>query len=380
MRKNIFIALAAFSVLTTFTPAVSASAGASPEPYVYFGGDSAQAASYLGVDTRNLTPEMLAPLHLKNENGVEVTMVDQDAPAGKAGIKEHDVITNINGEPVESVEQLRRLIHEIPPGRTVTIGLRRDGQPLTVKAQLASRNEALPFGPDSIHLEALKAQLAAIPKEIQVEIPPMPEMNLPVSVVVVHSVMHSGLMLENLTPQLGDYFGVKNGHGLLVRSVEKGSLAEKAGFRAGDVIVRVNGQPVQDSSDVGFTLRSRNTSTASVVVLRDKKELTLTLKLPPRDQSEIQEESFAFPEISQEMHAEVDQMRSEMAKVQPQIEAAIEQARKAGEQATRQALQNHEQWEKQAQEFRKQGEQMRKQWREQERKLRQELHSKAFDI
>jgi serine protease Do len=73
--------------------------------------------SYLGVDTRDVTSDRLADLKLKEEHGVEVTLVDQDAPAGKAGVKEHDVILSLNGNQVESVEQLRRMIREIPPGR-----------------------------------------------------------------------------------------------------------------------------------------------------------------------------------------------------------------------------------------------------------------------
>ena len=72
-------------------------------------------SSYLGVDTRDVTPDRLGALKLKEEKGVEVTMVDQDAPAGKAGLKEHDVILTVNGAEVESVEQLRRMIREIPP-------------------------------------------------------------------------------------------------------------------------------------------------------------------------------------------------------------------------------------------------------------------------
>ncbi len=59
--------------------------------------------------------DRLATLHLKEERGVEITMVDQDAPAGKAGLKEQDVILTLNGEPVESVEQFRRMIRETPP-------------------------------------------------------------------------------------------------------------------------------------------------------------------------------------------------------------------------------------------------------------------------
>ncbi len=385
MSKAILVT-AAFSIFMGSAPALLASAGRSPEPpepYVYFSDGTAAETSYLGVDTRDLTPEMVGPLHLKNENGVEVTMVDQDAPAGKAGIKDRDVILSINGETVESVEQLRRLIREIPPGRTITIGLSRDGQLFTVKAQLTSRSEAFSFGPGSVRLEALKTQLAAMPREIHVEIPPIPDlegMDVPVSVVVVHSALHSGLMLENLTPQLGSYFGVKNGEGLLVRSVGKGSLAEQSGFRAGDVIVRVNGHPVSDSSDFSDTLRSRQASAVSVGIVRDHRELTLTLKLPPRDQSRVRREKFVFPEISEQMQVDMNEVRSELARIQPEIQVDVAQARQAAETAKKDLLKNREQWQKQAQQMRKQGEQMRREWQQEERKLREELHGNRLDI
>ena len=88
-------------------------------------------------------------------------------------------------------------------------------------------------------------------------------------------------MVENITPQLGEFFGVKNGNGVLVRSVEKGSRAEKAGFRAGDVIVKVNDQAVHDTSDFSHAVRSRNGDSVSVGVIRDKKEQNLNLSLPP---------------------------------------------------------------------------------------------------
>src|SRR5580698_3906242 len=113
-------------------------------------------SSYLGVDIMDITSDRLGALKLKEEKGVEVTMVDQDAPAGKAGIKEHDVILTMNGTPVESKAQLERLIHETPPGRIVSFGLSRDGQPMTVKVQLADRhNEFAMVGPKvkDLHIE-----------------------------------------------------------------------------------------------------------------------------------------------------------------------------------------------------------------------------------
>jgi serine protease Do len=318
MSKYFLFALLISPLIAANTLAISSPA-VLEQPFGYSSDDSG-GASYLGVDTRDISPDRVAPLHLKDEQGVEVTMVDQDAPAGKAGIKEHDVIMSVNGDRVESVEQLRRLIREIPSGRTVTIGLSRNGEPLTVKAQLAARKQSFGFNGKDFHFE-----MPPMPS-----IPPMPaisEMDLPVSVVVVHSAMRSGLMVENLTPQLGDFFGAKGGQGILVRSVEKGSLAEKAGFHAGDVIVRVNDQTIGDSGDFSRALRSRKDNTVTIGILRDKKATTLTIALPARKESGgVMDESFDMPEISAETRVELSKLKTEMARMQPQITLAVDKA------------------------------------------------------
>jgi serine protease Do len=237
MKNKAHFLLLTVVVLMIAAPSVLAQPG--PQPMVFYG-EGPWGGSYLGVDTQNVSADRIGQLHLKEERGVEVTTVDQDAPAGKAGIKEHDVILSVNEQQVESVEQLRRIIREIPAGRTVTIGISRDGQPLTLKAQLTERKN---IG-DMDHVFNFNMPPITVPA---VHIPPinMPDMDVP-SVVIMHSPARSGLMVENLTPQLGDYFGVKSGTGVLVRSVEKGSRGEQAGFRAGDVVVKINGSPVNE--------------------------------------------------------------------------------------------------------------------------------------
>src|SRR6266849_5002908 len=273
----------------------------------YSSEDFFDGGSYLGVDTRDVTADRLSALKLKEEHGVEVTLVDQDAPAGKAGIREHDVILTLNGTQVESVEQLRRMIREIPPGRVVTLGISRDGQPMTIKAQLADRKNTFAMGPQG---KPFKLVAPMIPP-----IPTIPDIDVPVSIVVVHSSTRSGLMVENLTPQLADFFGAKNGQGVLVRSVDKGSRAEKAGFRAGDVIVKINGEPIHDTGDFTHALRGRKDNTVNVNIIRDKKEQTLTLTLPERKESELFEESFDIPEIDAETRIDLSQVRSEAARI-----------------------------------------------------------------
>jgi len=348
----------------------------------YFGG-----SSYLGVDTRDITADRVAALKLKEERGVEVTMVDQDAPAGKAGIKEHDVILTVNGNSVESVEELRRMIHEIPPGRVISIGISRDGQPLELKAQLADRKKAFAMaGPQG---KEFHFAIPPIPP-----IPNIPDMDLPMSIVVVHSSMRSGLMVENLTPQLGDFLGAKNGQGVLVRSVEKGSGAEKAGFRAGDVIIKVNSETVSDAGDFTHALRAQKAGgTVSVGIIRDKKEQTLTLTLPERRQSGdlLEEESFdEIPEIDAETRIDLSEVQSEIARIRPQLSLAAQEARKAAEEIRkqfcerqhelRQQQEEMQQQQEQQDELREQQQELQNQLREQQEEMRQQMLEEQQDL
>ena len=289
------------------------------QPYVFYSEEPWGGGSYLGVDTEDITADKLGPLHLKEERGVEVTMVDQDAPAGKAGFKEHDVILSINDQQVQSVEQLRRMIHEIPAGRTINVGISRDGQPMTLRAQLADRGKmsnmehAFNFTIPAINIPAIS-------------IPPinMPQMDF-ANVVVIHSPIRSGLMIENLTPQLGEFFGVKSGNGVLVRSVEKGSRGESAGFHAGDVIVKINGSSVGDCSDFTRLLRKGADNKAAVTVLRDKKEQNLTLILPDVKHTGAIEPA---SDVETEPCAELTEPEQEMASLKMRLALVDRQAAK----------------------------------------------------
>jgi len=365
MRNSILMALVMLPVLAVATYAADQLWFDAPSKSYGFPSEDWGSGSYLGVDTRDITPDRVATLHLKDERGVEVTMVDQDAPAGKAGLKEQDVILTLNGSDVQSVEQLRRMIRETPPGRVVTLGISRNGQAMTIKAELADRKKSYAhIGPDT---KQFKFNMPVMPA-----MPMMPDMDLPASIVVVHSSARSGLMVENLTPQLGDFFGAKNGQGVLVRSVEKGSRADKAGFRAGDVIVKINGEPIRDSGDFSHALRSRKDNTASISVIRDKKEQTLTISLPEHKQSDLFRESLEveMPEIDAETREEWSQLQAEMAHLKPEMEEAInralEQAKPEIERQTREA-------QRRSQEFKRQMRDMQRQLRDHQREIEREL-------
>lgn len=375
MRNSVLTTIIVLPLLAVTTYAADNGSFA-PATDTYYGYSSEDwgSGSYLGVDTRDITPDRLPPLHLKDERGVEVTMVDQDAPAGKAGLKEQDVILTLNGTDVQSVEQLRRMIRETPPGRVVTLGVSRNGQGMTIKVELGDRkkNYSYSFGPDSKQFKFNMPTMPTMPV-----MPVMPEMDMPVSIVVVHSSARSGLMVENLTPQLGDFFGAKNGQGVLVRSVEKGSGADKAGFRAGDVIVKINGEPIRDSGDFSHALRSRKDNTANISVIRDKKEQTITITLPERKQSDLFRESLdlSMPEIDAKTREEISQIETEWAHLRPEMEEAInrqmKQLKPEIERQTREA-------QRRAEEYKRQMRDVQREWRDHQREIERELRQE-FD-
>lgn len=257
---------------------------------------------YLGISVHDIAPDQVAALKLKEARGAEIVLVDHDAPAGKAGLREHDVVLQLNGQTVTGEDQVRRLLHECPPGKTVTLLISRDGQQMTVSAQMAVSQE-------EVERQAWEQRLI-VPEPP----PPPPDMiggsdylPAPAQPAPVHSnsfigtmLMNSsytGAMLEKMSSQLADYFGVAGGTGLLVRSVEANSPAATAGMRAGDVVVRANAKPVASTGDWAKAVKSSRGRPLTVVVMRDRKEQTLTLTPDSKKRSSLDEPMENFDRI-----------------------------------------------------------------------------------
>lgn len=294
-----------------------------PEVYAFSEGGH----SYLGVDIQDITAERMGALKLKEERGVEVTMVDQDAPAGKAGLKEHDVILEFNGTRVESDEQLRRLIRETPPGRTVSLGISRDGSPLKVSVQLADRGKTEAYSMPKVW---------AMPRVQEI-----PKIEIPGFAFQVQAYSASlGIQAESLSSQLAEFFGVKEG--VLVRSVEKGSAAEKAGIKAGDVIVRADNEKLTDRADLSRVLRNhREGGKLPLGIVRDKREQTVTVDLPARNPHDswwqVPSDDSDWVEVQTEMRNMVDELRPEIEHarllVSSELRSALEKTRREVEES-----------------------------------------------
>lgn len=250
---------------------------------------------YLGVDLRNVTEEQAAALKLKDVHGVEITGVDHDAPACKAGLEVHDVILQMNGHIIEGEEQLRHMLKETPAGRQVTFVISRDGQQRTIQTQLANREEVERQAWEKHYIvpEPSDSSSAYIPHTGNSFLAP----SKPAPVKGTHSFLgtsmlvsasYTGAKLEVIGPQLAEFFGAQGHAGLLVHSVEPSSPAADAGLKAGDVVVKVNSVEIASASDWSKTIHENRGKTVNVIVLREKKEQTLTLVPDAKKRSSVE--------------------------------------------------------------------------------------------
>jgi len=237
----------------------------------------AMGGSFLGVGVREVDSERAKALGLKDEYGVEITRVEEDSPASKASLKVGDVVLEFNGQRVEGTEQFVRVVRETPAGRTVKLLVHRGGASMTLPATIAARK-----------MKGMTTSMAPL-EGMHIEMPRMETYTMPDIPKAMMSWRNAvlGVEAESLgESQLASYFGVKEG--VLVRSVMKGTAAEKAGIRAGDVLVKVDDTKVATPRDVTSAVRSAKTSAKKsfpVVVVREKRELSLSITVD-EDRSE----------------------------------------------------------------------------------------------
>jgi serine protease Do len=233
-------------------------------------------SSWLGVETHEVTADKARELKLSAERGVVLGKIVPDSPAAKAGLKENDVVTEINGQRVEGAAQFRRMIHEIPAGRSIQLTVWRDGRTQTVNATLGKSEE---------RHHAMK-MLAPTPGTFAFrmpEIPEIPPMEWNGNMVFGGGQPRLGIDAEDVSGQLGAFFGAPDGEGILVRDVNSGSPAEKAGVKAGDVITSLNGERIRSVGELREKLSAKGEDkdrTVKLGVLRNKSQITLSVELP----------------------------------------------------------------------------------------------------
>jgi len=346
---------------------------------------------YLGVEIADVDQEKAQQLKLKDVRGAVITLIDHDAPAGKIGLKVNDVVISVNGQTVEGAEQFKRMLHEIPAGRKISLEISRDGNIQTIAVELADR-------------AAMEHDVwDKMDKEDGDLISPAPGMGiLGTDGDVAGSTgfhmpffgtnLNVGALVEPLTSQMAEALGVSGG--LMVKQVGHRTEAAKAGLRALDVILKVGSDSITTSADWERALRSNVGKQVQVTILRDKKQQTLSLQVDSKRHSELEwydvfgdfnpalvaENDFVIPEAL-EAQADAAAARAQIdSQVQAQVEANEQLQKQIESQADalRSQIQNQVQslTDQQAEQLRKQAERMAKQAAQ----LSQQLQGDQFKV
>lgn len=227
---------------------------------------------YLGIGVQDVDGDRAKALKLKEERGAEITTVYPDSPAAKAGLKAGDVVLDFNGTAVQGMAHLQRLVGDTPAGHTAKMTIWRNGAAQTITAMIGQRKGMWLETPDGVTTITGP----------ETPMPPMPPMAMPRMITIMPSGM-LGIDGEPLNeePQFAEFMGAKDG--VLVKSVNRNSAAEKAGIKAGDVIVKVDDTHVSSSGDITRALRAAHgKKNFTLSIVRNKKEMTLAVDLGER--------------------------------------------------------------------------------------------------
>ncbi len=231
-------------------------------------------SAYLGIYMDELSRKLKRKYDYPREDGVLVIEIVENSPAEEAGLEEDDIIYLFDGKEVESAKQLSSLVKEKNPGDEVDIVLYRAGDEKKVKVVLGEYPYEVSIDVDD--LEDYAEEIGDFAGKLGRSIEFLWQDRFSAK-------GRLGLELSDLDKELAEYFDVKGGEGVLILRVHEDSPAEKAGVKAGDVIVNFNGEKVSEVEDIIDELGDLEDETVELEVVRKGKEQTLTIELEGRE-------------------------------------------------------------------------------------------------
>jgi serine protease Do len=218
--------------------------------------------AWLGVYLQDINRDLKEAMDLKSKTGALIAGVVEDSPAEEAGIEEEDVIVELDGEKVRGSSSLTKLVKKHSPGDEITITLVRDGKEKSIAVTLGTRPKGeFVYEHDFEPLLSLKKGKG-------------PESYF----LSFQSGSRIGVKVQGLSEQLAEYFGVRDAEGVLITEVEEDMPAEKAGLKAGDVIVEADGDEVGDTQELREIISKKEEGDeVEIKVIRDRKSQTFSV-------------------------------------------------------------------------------------------------------
>ena len=283
-------------------------------PAGVFAGPASTTGGYLGVYTSDMDAAMLEALDFE-EDGILINDVARGTPAEKAGLKAGDIILRVGDRKMVSTKSLKRAMWRLDPGEETTVVYWRDGKEHTVKVTVAEK----------------------------------PERDFGAHVVIRDNDDHTwswgdtgnwstkkksaflGVELQPLGEQLAAYFGVDEDEGALIESVVEDSPAEKAGLKAGDIILTVAGESIDGPGDVSSAVWDKEPGDeVDVVIMRDKKKQTIKATLGERD-SGIYFHPGTVGHLVREMVSDMPDIKVELDEIRGEILDLRNQVKELGD-------------------------------------------------
>jgi len=198
---------------------------------------------YIGAYLQDVDPNLARAFKIPNNSGVVITKIDPNTPAEKAGLKEGDVVTQVNGENVIDVQGLRNRIAGMSPGSVAKMHVYRNGSPTDVSVTLGER---------PADLEARNSRQNRGGDQAQGQ----------------HSGLE-GVSVDDITSDVAQQLQLPRGTtGVVVTDVDESSAAAEAGLQRGDIIEQVNRTPVKSASDFDRQVRQGKGGTTLLLVNR----------------------------------------------------------------------------------------------------------------
>lgn len=275
------------------------------------------------------------------EDQVEIIEVEKDSPAEIADLEEGDVVIEFDGEEVVDTELLAKMIRMRKPGETITIKIEREGKVQNVKVKLGELSKESVWS----DFERKFPRLFAPSKE-KLEVWRVPELTRPdVFRFRFEQRKFIGVRIQELNPELSEFFGIDKGTGILVSSVEKDGPADKAGLKVGDVIITADGDRMERSQDLVDLIQVKEKGDKiTIEFLRNKKKRTIEV--------EVEEEESSAPFLlSRDPQQYLETWKNYMDTYETQSKKLAKTYKKVGEDQYKQLMENQkkmsEQWQKQ---------------------------------
>jgi C-terminal processing protease CtpA/Prc len=225
--------------------------------------------AWLGVSLTDMNADMAKEKGIKADEGAYIREVVEDSPAEKAGFESGDVVVEFNGRSIYDADDLTKAVRKAEPGSTAKAIVLRKDQKKTIQVKLG------------------KTPKNSLARSFSMGVPvapPWPGHSMHYYTQAARMSDFSGLSMQTLNAQLAEYFEVPGGEGILVDRVKKGSAGAKAGFKAGDVILKVGEREVSEVSDVWEAVDDAGKQEkAQVEILRKGKKQTLSMEIEKRE-------------------------------------------------------------------------------------------------